>query len=183
MTELWELLSLELGASFKNQYGTSEDPAFRHWCRELAEFSQEEIKSAFFAFKNSGQTYMCLNTFRSFCKPAELHERLSLPDFETSFKATIFGKWGALPEAFQVVFGEHRYDLRKLSEDAARKRFKKIYDSTVKRIAGGEIIRKPEVPQLASPSVTVHTRRQCGPTGKEAMQGLLAMMGSSKANV
>lgn len=180
MTELWELLTLELGSAFKNQYGDTSGTTFRHWCKELAEFSREDLQRGFVNFKNSRKTYMSLNIFRNHCKRSA--SELGLPDIDTSFTAMIFGRWGQLPEAFQVVFAQHRYDLRQLSDEAARKRFKSIYESTVDRIAKGEVIKKPEVDMIEVDSGTTHTGKVKGPTGNKALQGLLSMMGSRKAN-
>lgn len=172
------MLTLELGSAFKNQYGDADDETFEHWCKELSDFSREDLQRGFIKFKQSGKTYMSLNIFRNHCKPSP--EDLGLPDISTSFTAMIFGRWGQLPEAFQVVFGEHRYSLRQLSEEAARKRFKDIYEDTVDRIAKGEVIKKPERPMITESSGTVHTKKHNGPTGNAAMKNLLSMMGSQK---
>jgi hypothetical protein len=179
MTELWESLTLELGSAFKNQYGDTSSSTFKHWCKELVEFTREDLQRGFIKFKNSGKTYMSLNIFRSHCKASA--SDLGLPDLEASFTAMIFGRWGQLPEAFQVVFADHRYRLRQLSEEAARKQFKPIYENTVERIAKGEVIKKPERTLISSDSGTVHAKKHNGPVGNAAMKGLLSMMGSSKA--
>lgn len=179
MTELWGLLTLELGSAFKNQYGNANGTTFRHWCKELGEFSRDDLQRGFYNFKNSEKTYMSLNIFRNHCKVKA--EDIGLPAEEAAFDAVIFGRWSELPESFQVLFAEHRYNLRRLSADAARKRFKDLYKESVNRIASGESIKKPERVQIANPSGTVHVKKCDGPTGNEAIKNLLGMMGKKRS--
>lgn len=175
MQELWEALSIELGAAFQNQYGSAAGTTFQHWARELKEFSREEIQRGFANFKNSGKTYMSLNIFRNHCKPDP--EALGLPSMDQAFMALIMAEWQSMPEAFRVLFAKHRYDLRQLSDAEARKRFKPIYDDAVRRIAAGEEIKMRESVKLENPSGTTHTKRHSGPTGNEALANLKKMMG------
>lgn len=180
MAELWGLLTLELGSAFKNQYGNAGGTTYRHWCKELIEFSRNDLQRGFHNFKNSKKTYMSLNIFRNHCKLKA--QDLGLPSEDEAFDSLIFGKWHKLPESFQVLFAEHRFNLKRLASDSARKRFKEIYKSAVDRIVSGEVIKKPECKQIASASGTVHTKRKHdGPTGNEAIQNLLGMMGARKA--
>ena len=68
MTNLWGLLSGELGSAFYRQFGQAGDAVFNHWTKELSEFTEQEIFAGLHKFKNSGSTYMSLNVFRNHCK-------------------------------------------------------------------------------------------------------------------
>ena len=168
MQELWEALTIELGAAFKNQYGDSQGSTFEHWVRELKEFTKEDLQRGFQSFKNSGSTYMSLNVFRSNCKVKA--EDLGLPGFDESFRALIMAEWSNMPEAFRVLFTEHRFSLRQLTDTEARKRFKPIYDDAVKRIAAGEKFKIQKREQLYGPSGTTRKERYDGPKGSEAIK-------------
>jgi hypothetical protein len=68
MTNLWGLLSGELGSAFYKQFGQAGGAVFNHWTQELYEFTEQEIFAGLNKFKNSGSTYMSLNVFRNHCK-------------------------------------------------------------------------------------------------------------------
>lgn len=175
MTKLWEMLTRELGRAFETQYGRAGGEMFNHWARELAEFSESQLVAGFDRFKKSGSTYMSLNVLRNLCTPKA--EDFGLPSFDEAFNAVIFAKWSEVPEAMQVLFSQHRYDLKQLSSTGARKAFKPIYEDAIKRILAGEEIKKQERTRLANPSGTTHTKKHNGPTGNEALSNLLGMMG------
>ena len=175
MTKLWQLLTDELGSAFRNQYGDAGGTAFNHWSKELAAFSESQLVAGLNKFKKAGSTYMSLNIFRNLCTPKA--EDFGLPSFDEAFSAVIFAKWADVPEAMQVLFSQHRYDLKQLSDTEARKRFKPIYEDAIKRILAGEEIKKQERARLENPSGTTHTKTHNGPTGNEALSNLLGMMG------
>ena len=104
---------------------------------------------------------------------------LTRSDYQTwkPFKAVIMAEWQNMPEAFRVLFAQHRYALRQRSDAEARKLFAPIYQDAIKRISQGEEIKLAECIKLESSSGTTHTRRHDGPTGNEAMSLLKKMMG------
>lgn len=175
MTKLWQLLTSELGSAFRNQYGNAGGSEFNHWAKELSEFTESQLVNGLENFKNSGKTYMSLNIFRNHCKPDA--EALGLPNFEAAFRALIMAEWQNMPEAFRVLFAQHRYDLRQRSDAEARKLFRPIYEDAIKRISQGEEIKLAERIKLENPSGTTHTNRFKGPTGNEAMKSIKKMMG------
>lgn len=172
MEELWEALTLELGSAFKNQYGDSSSESFGYWTKSLKEFTREQLQQGFLKFKDSGKTYMSLNILRNHCQPD--HIDLGLPSFDASFKAVIMAEWQNMPESFRVLFAQHRYELRQLTDSEARKRFKPIYDDALRRIAQGEQIKMQEHVQIENPSGTVHGRNKYnGPKGSDAIKEML----------
>ena len=92
---------------------------------------------------------------------------------EAAFKAVIMAEWQNMPEAFRVLFAQHRYDLRQLTDSEARKRFNPIYDDALRRIAQGEQIKMQEHVQIENPSGVVHSKKYSGPKGSEAIQAML----------
>ena len=178
MAKLWQLLTDELGSAFRNQYGDAGGEVFNRWARELAEFSESQLVNGLNKFKASKSTYMSLNVLRNLCTPSA--DDLGLASLETAFNAVIFARWAEVPEAMQVLFAKHRYDLKQLSSTEAMKRFKPIYDDAVKRILAGEEIKKQERARLDNPSGTTHTKKYNGPTGNEALSNLLGMMGKKR---
>jgi len=72
MTNLWQLLTIELGSAFRNHYGDAGDETFFFWCKDLEAFSEEELVRGLEKFKKSGKTYMSLNIFRTHCMEAKL---------------------------------------------------------------------------------------------------------------
>jgi hypothetical protein len=178
MTKLWQLLTDELGSAFKNQYGMAGSSSFDYWARELSEFSEAQLVKGFHGFKNSGSTYMSLNIMRNHCKPKAVD--LGLPEFEATYRALILAQWNMMPEAFRVLFAQHRFDLRQLAESEARKRFKPIYENAVRRIAAGEVFKIQERPQIENPSGTTHTKKFGRDQVRTVMNDLLGKMGSRK---
>jgi len=186
MTRLWALLTAELGSAFRNQYGPPEGDTFNYWLHELKDFSEEQLVNGFNKFKASGSTYMSLNVFRNHCRATS--SDLGLPSFEEAYKAVIFSAWGRLPVAFRVLFSDHAFNLRKLSEAEARKAFKPIYDDAVQRIARGEKFSLPnhyeiEYQPRPNPSGVVHARRKRGnlkAIGNQTMSELLKGLGGKK---
>lgn len=168
MQELWEALTLELGSAFKNQYGDSNGESFAYWTKNLKEFTREQLHQGFVNFKKSGKTYMSLNIFRNHCIPDV--DALGLPNFDLAYKALIMAEWGNMPESFRVLFSQHRYELRQLSDAESRKRFKPVYDDAVRRIAQGEQIKIQERLKIENPSGTVHNKKYSGPTGSDAIK-------------
>jgi hypothetical protein len=179
MTKLWQELTDELGSAFKNQYGMAGGTAFIKWSKELKEFDETQLVKGFEKFKNAGSTYMSLNIFRNHCKHKP--EDLGLPDLETAYQQMIHGQWSRMPDAFRIVFGEHRYVISRMPEDQARKKFTELYKNTVQRIANGEVFEiKKRVEIEHNPSGTTHANNN-GLTGKAALKSILGMMGSTKA--
>lgn len=177
MTQLWELLTKELGSAFGNQYGRAGGHVFNHWKTALSGFTEPQLMRGFQKFIDSGKTYMSLNIFRNHCRAAP--RDLGLPDENVVFMALILARWGEMPEQLRIALSPYRYELRQLTEANARKRFKEIYRDVVEKIARGVIFEKPNVPQIASPSGTVHTKNN-GLSGQEALNSLLQMFGSKK---
>ena len=172
MKKLWEAFSKELGTSFNSQYGSSEGETFFYWEKELSKFSQTEIQKGFVKFKNTDSTFLNIKLFRALCEPD--HIDLGLPSFESSFKAVIMAEWQNMPESFRVLFAQHRYELRQLTDTDARKRFKPIYDDALRRIAQGEQFKIQERVQIENPSGTVHGRNKYnGPKGSDAIKEML----------
>lgn len=168
MAKLWQLLTIELGAAFSNQYGDTGGEPFQHWAKELSCFSEKQIVRGFEKFKQSDSTFISLKIFRNHCKPSATD--LGLPGFDQAFKALIMAEWQNMPESFRVLFTQHRFNLRQLSDTEARSRFKPIYDDAVRRIAAGEEFKIEQRDQLYGPSGTVKRERYNGPKGSDAIK-------------
>ena len=175
MLKLWQAFSRELGAAFNSQHGQPEGETFCYWEKELRAFTEDQLQKGFIRWKKSENTFLSIKLFRSLCEPNA--ETLGLPSFEVSLKAVILKEWHKLPEAFRVLFAQHRYDLKIRSDAEAKKYFKPFYEDAIKRISQGEEIKMRESIKLESKSGTTHTRHINGPTGNEAMAQLKKMMG------
>lgn len=162
------MLTVELGSAFCRQYGDIGGPVYRQWANDLKCFSEKQLVEGLRRFKESGSTYMSLNIFRNHCKPSA--NDLGLPGFDESFRALIMAEWHKMPESFRVLFTQHRFNLRQLSDTEARNRFKPIYDDAVRRIAAGEEFKIEQRDQLYGPSGTVKRERYNGPKGSDAIK-------------
>lgn len=192
MTKLWQLLTAELGASFKNQYGNVGETTFRYWAQELRDFDSSQIIQGFERFKKADSEWLNIKIFRRYCKPCP--KELGLPDFEQSYQDLIFARWSNMPVEFRVLFSDHLFNLRRAPEAEARKRFKDLYDDAVRRIAAGEKFNIPmrfaieqKPPQPAEPVKPMsdeeyqELQKNRELKGQAAMKNLLSMMGSHKA--
>lgn len=175
MQELWEALSIELGAAFKNQYGDASGSVFEYWERELRDFSRDDIQRGFVKFKNSDSTFISLKIFRKLCKVSG--EDLGIEEINKAMLKTIRGQWDELHPAFQAVARDYNlYQMRRVSADESMKMFKPLYDEVIKRIASGEEFQPVKMISKEAPKPVVG--KLDPEKGKETLERLLKGLGS-----
>ena len=156
MTKLWQLLTDELGASFKNQFGLAGGHSFNHWARELSGFSESVLFSALEKFKASGSTFMSLNAFRAFCKPQA--SDLGITEFHAAMLLVIQRKWESLHPAFQhLAQGFDIYALQKANQEQAARLFKPLYQQVLERVAAGESFERVKAISNNTPKIGLPT--------------------------
>lgn len=171
MTKLWQALTDELGAAFKNQYGLANETSFHRWSKELAEFTEQQLFEGFQKFKKSDSTFLNLKTFRNYCRPSG--EDLGLPPFDQIHLTLCQRDWEKLHPAFQHVARNYdMYNIRLMSSDNSAKALRKLYSEVVDRLARGEQFERLESLRF-NPSGTTHTSAASREKGKEVMAKLL----------
>lgn len=90
MASLWQLLTIELGSAFCKQYGDAGDETFFYWCKDLEEFSEQDLVRGLEKFKRSGERYMSLNIFRTHCREAKISipKPIEIPEGQRMRKPT-----------------------------------------------------------------------------------------------
>lgn len=175
MKMVWQILARELGPGFITQYGDTEGEDFLYWENDLKELSSSDFERGLIKFKSKSGTFISLKLFRELCIAS--NDDLGLPSMQDSYLSLVLGEWHKMPEAFRVLFVQHRYQLRNMTDTAGRAFFKPIYEDAIKRIAAGEQIKIQKREMLDNPSGLTKSKKVDGPTGKEAMKILLKTMG------
>lgn len=138
------------GAKFVNQFGESDEPAFRTWCQVVGDLKPEHIHAGFVALCNDHPKYIPdALQFRDYClgtnKLPTPHDAYieacmapSPKDEQTYSHPAVFfaGKatgWGFLASNI---------------ESAAFPRYRVFYDEMVKRVAKGERLEMPVIERI-----------------------------------
>jgi len=207
MSNLWGLLTTELGSAFCRQYGDAGGPVFLVWAKDLSNFTEAQLIQGLASFKASNSTYMSLNVFRNHCKPSAAD--FGLDSFESAYHKIIDRAWEELHPAFHKISVEkykttvmvRQYlgddpttapvykNARKLKHQIgflnsmkdfdSRRVVKKLFDEVVKRVSEGETFERLIL--VTDQSGKKNPNWQQTDTMKTAMGNILGMVGSRKA--
>jgi len=138
------------GAKFVNQYGESDEPAFKTWCKVVGDLQPSQIQVGFIALCEDKPKYIPdALQFRDYC--------LGTSNLPTAHDAYIEACMAASPKDQQEYSHPAVYHAGRQAgwgylasniESVAFPRFRGIYEELLKRVAKGEQLEMPVIERI-----------------------------------